>query len=62
MKTFYYIVGEGKGAPTIKHETQKYACNEAERLAKLNPNVNYYVLKCIFCVKGEVNVKTEFAL
>lgn len=42
--TFWMVYGEGKSAPTRKHETAEEAENEAKRLAKLNVGTSFYVL------------------
>lgn len=41
---FYLVWREGGNAPRVKHETVTQAENEAERLARQNPGVEFYVL------------------
>lgn len=42
--TFWMVYGEGRQAPTRKHQTREEAVNEAQRLAKLNVGTAFYVL------------------
>jgi len=37
----------GRGVPTHRHSTEEVARNEAGRLAKLNPDQDFYVLEAI---------------
>lgn len=44
LKDFYCVWNPKHGAPTYQHDTLHRATAEAERLAKLNPGQNFYVL------------------
>lgn len=53
----YIIYGQGKSTPTKIHTNIKEACNEAKRLASLNPNIVFYIAKVEKRFKAEINVK-----
>lgn len=44
MEDFYCVWNPEHGLPTVKHKTYGIAQTEAERLAKLNPGKQFYVL------------------
>lgn len=57
----FWLVWDPNGnAPTVKHETQKSAENEAERLARLNPNQCFYVLMPTCEIKRNDLIITRF--
>lgn len=45
--TFWMIYGMGQGAPTVRHETFGGAKAEAERLARQNQGIEFYILQAI---------------
>lgn len=54
-KKFWLVWHERGSYPIFKHENYEDACNEAERLAKLNQGIKIYVLECVSsCVKDDV--------
>lgn len=44
-KTFYVVWNPRNRNPLIKHETEKEAINEADRLAETHPGQHFYVLE-----------------
>ena len=48
-KFFWMVYGDSQGAPTYKHLSPLEARREAERLARLNPGVKFYVLAAVGC-------------
>lgn len=54
---FWMIYGMGQSVPTMKHDTFEAARTEAERLARFNPNIEFFVLQSIACAK---KVDVEF--
>ena len=40
----------GNGQPMVEHADEELAIREAERLARLNPDQNFYVLEAVMCV------------
>ena len=47
---FWMVVGNG--APYYRHRDESSAKREAERLAKLNPGLKFFVVKTIGCVES----------
>lgn len=48
MSPYFYVKRIGSGvAPTFRHPTLAKAQAEAERLAHMNPDVSFEILKCI---------------
>lgn len=55
-----YVIWNPKGKnPYYKHTSLKDAEKEAERLANANPNQEFYVLKAVGKVKGQVKIEWE---
>jgi len=55
-----YVIWNPKGQnPRYKHTSLEDAEKEAERLAKANPNQEFYVLKAVGKVKGSVSIEWE---
>lgn len=55
MKQFWVVWNAYKGVPTVKHETEQSARDEAERLSILHPGHRFHVLKHIdTCVNNNV--------
>lgn len=52
MNQFWLVWNIDGGAPTHKHDSEQSAITEAERLARLNPGVQFAVLEAthIRCV------------
>lgn len=48
-RTFWMVVGSG--VPYFRHPTEGHARAEAERLARLNPNEEFWVVESIAAVK-----------
>lgn len=44
---FWMVWAPAGRAPTYKHHSKESAVLEAQRLAKLNPNSDFYVLKAV---------------
>lgn len=54
---FWMVYGLGHKSPTVRHKTEDSALREAKRLARMNPDVEFYVLETIHhAVKREVDV------
>lgn len=49
MNKFWMVWREGSRTVTYKHETEKSARQEAERLARENPGEKFYVLESSDC-------------
>jgi hypothetical protein len=47
MEQFWMVWNPAGRAPTVKHDTEKSARAEAERLAKANPGQTFVVLRAI---------------
>lgn len=67
MKQFWMVWNEGNRAPAIKHETEKSAKEEAERLARLDPGGKFHVLTALRYCTGTVGIRwnkqwAEFAV
>lgn len=55
--TFWMVYGLHQRAPTIRHKSEFSAVTEAKRLARLNPDVQFFVLEAIHnVVKRDVDV------
>ncbi len=56
-RKFWMVYGLGHGAPTVRHKSEFSAINEAKRLARINPDVEFYVLETKhLAVKRDVDV------
>ncbi len=54
---FWMVYGLHQGAPTARHKTEISAINEAKRLARMNPDVEFFVLETTHhVVKRDVDV------
>lgn len=51
MKPFFMVYGMGQGAPTARHDSFSRAKAEAERLARNNPGIEFYVLATVGCAR-----------
>lgn len=58
---FFMVYGMGQGAPTRRHDSIADATREAERLARSNPGVDFYVLATVRRSR-RVDVETETLL
>ncbi|MCL6653516.1 hypothetical protein A6R70_14585 [Agrobacterium rubi] len=57
IEIFWMVYGLHQKAPTARHKTEQSAIDEAKRLARMNPEVDFYVLETIHhAVKREVDV------
>lgn len=57
IEIFWMVYGLHQGAPTCRHKTEDSALAEAKRLAKLHPDIEFFVLETIHhVVKREVEV------
>lgn len=56
---FWMVYGLGQKQPTVRHKTFESAHAEAKRLAKLNPEVPFYVLAPV-SVSLKVEVDTIY--
>ncbi len=57
-RQFFMVYGMNQGAPTVRHESLAEATREAERLARANPGIDFYVLAAISRSR-KVDVETE---
>lgn len=54
---FWMVYGLHQGAPTARHKTEQSAIAEAKRLARLRPDVEFFVLETTHrVVKRDVDV------
>ncbi len=54
---FWMVYGLHQGAPTARHKTLDSAVTEAKRLARLNPEIGFFVLEATHhVVKRDVDV------
>lgn len=54
---FWMVYGLHQGAPTHRHKTEQSAVTEAKRLARLHPEVEFFVLETTHhVVKRDVDV------
>lgn len=55
--TFWMVYGLHQRAPTARHKTEFSAVTEAKRLARLHPDIEFFVLEAIHnVVKRDVDV------
>lgn len=55
--TFWMVYGLHQRSPVHRHKTEDSAINEAKRLARQNPDVQFFVLEAIHnVVKRDVDV------
>lgn len=54
---FWMVYGLGQSQPTVRHKTPGSAQAEAERLARLNPGIKFFVLEPV-SVSVKVDVET----
>lgn len=47
MKQFWMVWNPAKAAPTFKHESERNARIEAERLARMCPGEQFFVLEAV---------------
>jgi hypothetical protein len=55
---FWMVYGEGQRAPACKHLSFLSAKTEAERLARCNPTIKFFVL-CSVSVSSRIDVETK---
>lgn len=56
-RTFWMVYGAGQRAPTVRHKTPESALEEASRLARLAPDVEFFVLQAVsHVVKRDVEI------
>jgi hypothetical protein len=56
-RTFWMVYGAGQRAPTVRHKTPESAIAEARRLARVAPDVEFFVLQAIaHVVKRDVEI------
>jgi hypothetical protein len=55
---FWMVYGEGQNLPRFRHDTYSSAETEAERLARMNPGIAFYVLMPV-AVSKRVDVETR---
>lgn len=54
---FWMVYGLHQRAPTARHKTEQSAVSEAKRLARMNPDVEFFVLETTHhVVKRDVDV------
>lgn len=59
MSTFWMVYGLHQKVPTARHKTEKSAVDEASRLARNNPGVQFFVLQATHnIVKRDVDIVT----
>lgn len=57
-RQFFMVYGMGQNRPTVRHKTLASATQEAERLARANPGIDFYVLAAVSRSR-KVDVETE---
>jgi hypothetical protein len=56
MDKFYLVWEPSSGYTKYRHSTQQHAEQEAERLARENPNKQFHVLTSLgFCYKNDIS-------
>lgn len=56
-RTFWMVYGAGQRAPTVRHHSAESALVEARRLARLAPDVEFFVLQTVaHVVKRDVEI------
>lgn len=55
---FWMVYGMGSGAPTVRHADYPTAKREAERLARSNPGIDFYVMRPV-SKSRRVDVETQ---
>lgn len=55
---FWMVYGDGQRAPTVKHASFEIAKQEAERLCRNNPGIDFFVLQPV-SVSKRVDVETR---
>lgn len=54
---FWMVYGMRQGAPTVRHKTRESAIEEASRLARNNPGIEFFVMEAIKkVVKRDVDI------
>lgn len=54
---FWMVYGAGQGAPTMRHKSRMSAVSEAKRLARMVPDVAFFVLEATHhVIKRDVEV------
>lgn len=57
LETFWMVYGLHQRGPVHRHKTETSAVEEAKRLARLHPEIEFYVLEAIHrVVKRDVDV------
>jgi len=57
MTRFWMVYGLHQRGPTVRHKTELSAVNEAKRLARVHPDVEFFVLESTHhVVKRDVDV------
>lgn len=60
MKSIFWMVWNPNNRnPSVRHASYEQAWTEATRLAKTQPDTEFYILKGIEVFKGEVTIKGE---
>jgi hypothetical protein len=55
LKRFWMVYGVDQRAPAVQHSSEAVAIAEAQRLARNNPDVEFYVLESVArAVKADV--------
>lgn len=57
-KKFWMITGDGN-QPKVRHANKKQAVDEAKRLAKNNPGVEFYVLEAVHVIEQPSGLRSE---
>jgi hypothetical protein len=55
-KKFWMITGDGN-QPRVRHANKKQAVDEAKRLAKNNPGVEFYILETVKLIEQPSQIK-----
>lgn len=53
MKVFWVVWNPEAGNPTFRHPSYESARTEAKRLARENPDTQFFVLKSVGCAQRE---------
>lgn len=61
QEEFYCVWNPNGASPTYRHPDKQSAVNEAERLARLNPPCEFFVLKAVSVSKKHDVTTTELS-
>lgn len=59
-QVFWLVWNPDRGSPSFKHESKEAAIAEAERLARVNPRSDFFVLQAIGVRRDDSMVRVDF--